>query len=148
MVRDGGTELACSARLLDRGCDGWRRRRWRLPAWQAMDFGIFGNIYVAGQGGQALLRIGHHLAYPVAARFQLKGHVEIDPGFEKLRQLSISNIYGCVPLLGSQQISFLIEDAKNKGQRIEVMVRFFSEMERFGVHSGRQGQLVCFSLPL
>ena len=87
------------------------------------------DIYLAGQGGQALLRIGHHFAYPIAARLQLKGHVDIDPSFEKLRQLSISNIYVCVPLLGNHQIFFLIEDAKNKGQRIEVMVPFLLKME-------------------
>ena len=98
-----------------RGC---RRRRNDLR-----------DIYVAGQGGQALLRIGHHLAYPIAARLQLKGHVDIHPSLEKLRQLSIRNIYGCVPLLGNHQISFLIEDAKNKGQRIEVVVPFLLQME-------------------
>jgi hypothetical protein len=59
----------------------------------------------------------------------LKGHVNIHPSLEKLRQLSISNIYGCVPLLGNQQFFFLIEDAKNKGQRIEVMVAFLLQMQ-------------------
>ena len=87
------------------------------------------DIYVAGQGGHALLRISHHLAYPIAARLQLKGDVDAHPSLEKLRQLSIRNIYGCVPLLGNHQIFFLIEDAKNKGQRIEVMVPFLLQME-------------------
>ena len=72
------------------------------------------DFYVAGQGGQTLLRIGYHLAYPIAARLQLKGHVNIHPSLEKLRQLFIRNIYGCVPLLGSHQVLFLIEDAKTK----------------------------------
>src|ERR1700733_8401190 len=72
------------------------------------------DIYLAGQGGQPLLRIGHHLAYPIAARLQVKGHVDIHPSFEKLRQLSVSNIYVCVSLLGNNQIFLLIEDAKNK----------------------------------
>ena len=124
--KDGGRELACasgpgwdhSLRGMRRRRRGCRRRRDDLR-----------DIYVAGQGGQALLRIGHHLAYPIAARLQLKGHVNIHPSLEKLRQLSISNVYVCVPLLGNHQIFFLIEYPKNKGQRIEVMAPFLSKME-------------------
>ena len=85
--------------------------------------------YVAGRGCLALLRIGHHLADPIAPWLQLKGHVDTYPGLEKFRQLCIRNIYGCVPLLGNHQVSLFVEDAKNKGQRIQVMVRFLSQME-------------------